>query len=367
MRPAKDQVMGAFRDGLLLWFSRNRRALPWRGSYSPYEVWISEIMLQQTQVKTMLPYYSRWMKRFPDVLSIAEAREDEVLRCWEGLGYYARARNIHKAARVIASEFGGRMPRDFDSVRKLPGVGRYTAGAVMSIAYNEDYPAVDANVSRILARVFRICDSVESAQFKEAVWRHASDVLPGGRAREFNQALMDFGAMVCLPGEPSCEVCPISGICGAFAGGVAGKLPVRGRKKSVIPLVRSAGVLLSGGKVLARRRPESGLMPNLWEFPGGAAREDETPEAALRRVWHEELGIDLGPVRHLATVKHAHTSYRVTLHAYLCEADEALEYSENGSLRWVFPRELDTLAFPSAHRRIVEVLLQRLASASSDR
>jgi len=366
MKPAGDEVIGALREGLLLWFAGNRRALPWRGSYSPYEVWISEIMLQQTQVKTMLPYYSRWMERFPDAASIARAPEDEVLRCWEGLGYYARARNIHKAACVIASEFGGVIPRNFESVRKLPGVGLYTAGAIMSIAYNADYPAADANVARILARVFGIRDTIGSTRFKETVWHHASEVLPSGKAREFNQALMDFGAMVCLPGEPSCKSCPISGICVGFAGGVAGQLPVRGRKKIVIPLVRSVGVLLLDGKVLARRRPGSGLMPNLWEFPGGAALDGEAPEAALRRVWREELGIDPGAVRHLVTVKHSHTSYRVTLHAYLCEAAQS-PVVENGALRWVPPRELETLAFPSAHRKVVMAFLQMLAAASRGR
>lgn len=366
MRLARDKVISVFREGLLLWFSKNGRKLPWRGHYFPYAVWISEIMLQQTQVKTMLPYYKRWMRRFPDVLSIARAPEDEVLRFWEGLGYYARAGNIHKAARVIASEYEGQIPPAFNLIRKLPGVGPYTAGAIMSIAFNADYPAADANVSRILARVFALSDPVGSAQFNEAVLRLASDALPSGRAREFNQALMDFGAMVCVPGVPSCTDCPVTGVCAGFAGGSAGRLPVRGPKKTAVPLVRSAGVLCSEGKVLVRRRPGSGLMPNLWEFPGGEAREDETPEVALRRIWLEEFGIDLSPVRHLVTVKHSHTSFRVTLHAYMCEVDGSSFVAEGESNRWVSPHELENLAFPSAHRKIVRTFLQKLSAVSID-
>jgi len=293
---------------LLGWFEKNRRDLPWRADYSPYQVWISEIMLQQTQVKTMLPFYFRWMERFPDAASIAVAPEDEVLRYWEGLGYYARAKNIQKAARIIVSEFEGKIPRDFDSVRKLPGVGRYTAGAIMSVAFNADYPAADANAARVFARIFDISHPSGSKEFQEAVWRHASEALPEGRSRDFNQALMDLGSMVCLGREPVCAKCPISRCCGAFRAGTVGERPVKSVKKPATPLVKSVGVWLRDGKVLVRKRPGAGLMPNLWEFPGGGARDGEGPEDALRRVWLEELGVRLGTLRGLAVIKHSHTS-----------------------------------------------------------
>ncbi len=307
------------REGLLSWFDANSRKLPWRVSYFPYQVWISEIMLQQTQVKTMLPYFHRWMARFPDTPSIAKAPEDEILRFWEGLGYYARARNIRKAAQMMVTEYGGGVPGDFDSVRKLPGIGRYTAGAIMSVAFNADYPAPDANAGRIFARVFDIAHPSGSKEFAETVWRVASNILPPGRARDFNQALMDLGSIVCLSNDPSCAQCPLSRCCAAFRKGLIADRPVKARKKTTVQIVRAAAIMVSEGRVLIRKRPESGLMPNLWELPGGEVPEGNSPEQAIRRIWLDELCIRLGPLESLGVIKHSHTSFRVMLHAFLCD------------------------------------------------
>ena len=350
------------REGLLSWFDANSRKLPWRVSYSPYQVWISEIMLQQTQVKTMLPYFHRWMARFPDVPSIAKAPEDEMLRFWEGLGYYARARNIRKAAQVMVTEYDGEVPDDFDSVRKLPGIGRYTAGAIMSFAFNADYPAPDANAGRILARVFDIAHPSGSKEFAETVWRTASNILPPGRARDFNQALMDLGSLVCLSNEPSCAGCPLSCCCAAFRKGLIGDRPVKARKKTTAHIVRAAAIMVSEGRVLIRKRPETGLMPNLWELPGGEVPEGKSPEQALRHIWLDELGIRLGPMESVCVIKHSHTSFRVTLHAFWCGGDNLAPglADKAAQHRWATMNELEKLAFPSAHRRIIGAALERI-------
>lgn len=361
MKNQSEEIFEIIRRKLLLWFEKNGRDLPWRAAYSSYEVWISEIMLQQTQVKTMLPYYSRWMSRFPNPASIAEAHEDEVLRCWEGLGYYSRARNIHKAARMIVDEHGGSIPKDFQSVLKLPGVGEYTAGAIMSIAFNADYPAADANAARVFARIFNISDPSGSKRFTDSIRQYASGCLPSGRSREFNQALMDLGSSVCIPGEPGCAECPLASCCASNAAGVAAQRPVKSPKKPPTPVVRAVGILVSGRKVLVRKRAESGLMPSLYEFPGGDAHEGETPEAAIRRVWREQLGIDPSQVESLTIIKHAHTSFRVTLHAYVCATtgSEVIKAGGASPVRWATPEQLKELAFPSAHRKIITAFLMR--------
>lgn len=354
--------MTQLQEKLLEWYSANARELPWRGSYSPYQVWISEIMLQQTQVSAMLPYYSRWMKRFPDINSVALASEDEILLHWEGLGYYARAKNIRKAARQILAEFGGELPRDFDSVRRLPGIGRYTAGAIMSFAYNADYAAADANAARILSRLFDISAPWGSKEFQDAVWNRASGILPKGRARDFNQALMDFGSSVCLARTPLCEKCPVANLCESLQKGLVRSRPAARIKKTLVPVRRAAGILVRNGMILVRKRPETGLMPNLWEFPGGTAREAEDPEQALRRLWLEELGILTGRVEELGIIRHTHTGFRVTLHAYLCSEAEnaAFEPRLLPSLMWIAASGLEQLAFPAAHRKLIHILLRKI-------
>jgi len=354
------------RKSLLAWFKANSRKLPWRVDYSPYQVWISEIMLQQTQVRTMLPYYHRWIARFPDASSIVKASEDEVLRFWEGLGYYARARNIIKAAQMMVTKYGGEVPGDFDSVRKLPGIGSYTAGAIMSVAFNADYPAPDANAGRILARVFDIAHPSGSKEFAEAVRHAAWEVLPPGKARDFNQALMDLGSMVCVTKDPSCAECPLSSCCAAFRKGLIAERPVRARAKTTTQIVRTAAVMVSSGGVLIRKRPESGLMPNLWELPGGEVPEGESPEQALRRIWLDELGIVVGQMESLCVIKHSHTSFRVTLHAFYCNGcnPAPCQAATAMQLRWASINELKKFAFSSAHRKIVGVFLERLKASS---
>ncbi len=364
--PNREKEPDTLSEELLAWFAANSRKLPWRIGYIPYQVWISEIMLQQTQVKTMLAYYDRWMVRFPDIASIAQAPEDDVLRLWEGLGYYARARNIQKAARIMVSDLGGKVPRDFDVLRSLPGIGRYTAGAIMSIAFNADYPAADANAGRIFARLGDIAHPSGSKEFCDSVDRMAWQLLPRGRSRDFNQALMDLGSLVCLAKEPLCVQCPISGRCEALYKGFTGLRPVKAGKKAVIQIARAAVVMVRKGKVLIRRRPGTGLMAHLWELPGGDVPSGMSPQKGVGRLWEDELGIRLGPLESLGVIKHSHTAFRVELHAFLCNDPNPLPRAVKNAqqLQWVAIAELEKPAFPSAHRRIIRAFLERLRCAS---
>ncbi|MCE5336551.1 MAG: A/G-specific adenine glycosylase [Desulfobacteraceae bacterium] len=344
------------RAKLLSWFEQNGRSLPWRGGYEPYAVWISEMMLQQTRIKTALPFFIRWMERFPDPGAVARAHEDEVLQYWEGLGYYARAKNIHLAAKLMVSDFNGKLPRDFESVRSLPGIGRYTAGAIMSIAYNDDYPAVDANVARILSRMFDIGFQSGTRDFQDAVWRCAAEVLPKGRARDFNQGLMDFGSLLCLPKNPACGECPVAECCLGFGRGVATLRPVAGSGKNTVPVVRAIGIAVENDRVLVRKRPPKGLMPNLYEFPGGEARDGEDPEGALKRAWKSELGLRFDRAERLCVIKHSHTSFRVTLHVFLVFSVSGCGtglLSDSNGTSVISLEELDRLPFPAAHRKAV--------------
>ncbi len=344
---------------LLDWFQKHQRPLPWRENPTPYEVWISEIMLQQTQVKTVLPYYRRWMDRFPDLPAVAEASEDELLKHWEGLGYYSRVRNIHRTARVILEEHGGVFPRDPKAVRALPGIGPYTAGAIMSLAFNEPHAIVDGNVERVVARLFNLDKPVKSAMGRRFIWKTALEFIPEGRAREFNQAVMELGATVCLPRNPLCSSCPVQGLCASFRLGLVEQRPVPGEKRSVTPLSVSIGLLLRDDRVFIQKRAPSGLMPHLWEFPGGKVQEGESPEAALIREFREELGVDIHRLDKITVLQHSYTSFRVTLHAFFCELlvphEQPMVRSAVTGL-WVSRENLEDYAFPAANRKLIDRL-----------
>lgn len=347
---------------LIIWFDAGKRDLPWRQEYTPYRVWISEIMLQQTQVKTMLPYYYRWMARFPDIRSVAEAPEEEILKHWEGLGYYSRARNIHKAAKIIVMDFAGDFPRDHRTVLSLPGIGAYTAGAIMSFAYNEAYPIVDANVGRVLARMLNIESPLGKGKTQKILWETARNLIPHGNARVFNQAIMELGALVCLPRTPVCALCPVRDSCKSFALGLVERRPVTGGKKGTTSIEVALGILVRRGKIFIQKRPGKGLMPHLWEFPGGKIQEGETPEEALAREFREELELEIRNIGRITTIRHGYTSFKVTLHAFFCEPlDESREPMLRAAVdsRWATPEELDKYAFPAANRKLIRMLMKR--------
>ena len=339
---------------VLDWFAVHRRDLPWRRTYDPYQVWISEIMLQQTRMERVVFYFSRWLARFPDIASLAAADEDEVLSLWEGLGYYSRARNLHRAARLLAGT-GGTVPDCHDSLRKLPGIGPYTAAAIMSIAFNRDYPVVDANVERLFSRLFDLATPVkENLAF---IRQQAAAMLPAGRSRDFNQALMELGALVCLPKKPRCGSCPVVHACAAHQHQTVHERPVAvaGRKSILIEM--ACGILVRDNRILIQKRQADDVWANLWEFPGGRLQEGETPEQAVVREFEEETGLAIAGLKKINAVRHSYMHYRVTLHGFFCQAPEgepALHAAQEN--RWVRFEELDDFAFPAGHRKLIKFL-----------
>jgi A/G-specific adenine glycosylase len=274
------------------WFRAGHRDMPWRKTRDPYAIWVSEIMLQQTRVETVTPYFERWMRRFPTVRALAEAPLDDVLKHWSGLGYYARARNLHRAAQTIVREHGGRFPSDREGVRSLPGIGPYTAGAILSIAFDRPEPILDGNVARVLARLFRIPGAVDETAFKKRVWQLAAELVPAEAPGDFNQALMELGATVCTPRAPSCERCPVRSGCGAHADGDPERWPAPKRKAALRAVEQVTVLLERDGKLVMVRREPNGLWGGLWEPPTGELATGEAPADAAARVARDCTGLD---------------------------------------------------------------------------
>lgn len=349
------QELGAIQQPLLDWFRANRRDLPWRKNYEPYQVWISEIMLQQTQVKTVLPYFERWMQRFPCVEDLAKADLQDVLKLWEGLGYYSRARNLHKASKMIVEEFGGHLPREVDELLKIPGIGPYTAGAIASIAFEEDAPVLDGNVIRVLSRLADFEGVVNSN--KPAFWEAAEYVIPSGEARDFNQGMMEFGALMCTPKKPSCDTCPLRSECRAYERGTVLERPVKVVRKKTEKIQVAVGILFDEeGRVYVQRRPEKGLMGGLWEFPGGKVEAGESIEDALRRELKEEMGVSVENVEDFMRLKHAYTRFQVDLRAYTARVSANSMVNTELEHKWVKSEDLKDLPFPAANVRLIKRL-----------
>jgi A/G-specific adenine glycosylase len=303
---------------LLDWYAKNARRLPWRDHSDPYAIWISEIMLQQTRVETVIDYFQRWMQTLPDIATLASASEQDVLKQWEGLGYYARARNIHKTAQILRHDYGARLPSEIKQLEKLPGIGKYSAAAISSMAYGQDAAALDGNIRRILTRLFDISSPLGSNGTEAQLRQLAQENLPAGKAGDYNQALMDLGAMICLPRNPKCDQCPLQPVCQAFMRGVQNLRPVRTKKKIVPHYTVCAAIIERDGKVLVARRKAEGLLGGLWEFPGGKQEEGETLAEALQREIKEELGVEIEIGAFFGKYNHAYTHFKITLHAFRC-------------------------------------------------
>ncbi len=347
----------SFQQCLLEWFEKHRRDLPWRRDYAPYKVWISEIMLQQTQMERGVAYFNRWMERFPHVENVASAHEDDILHAWEGLGYYRRARNLHKTAKIIVTTWKGRFPETARELATLPGIGPYTAAAIASIAFEEPVPVVDANVSRVLSRIFDIDTLITASATQKDIYQKAHDLLPPARARDFNQAMMELGALICTK-SPVCLHCPLQSRCLSLAKGNIPERPVTRKPPAIIPVVMASGVLIHQGKIFIQKRQSKDVWANLWEFPGGCVIPGESPKAAVVREFLEETEIPITVGKKIAEIKHAYTRYRITLHAYFCTSSAvnkpilhaAQEY------KWVNPEELNQFAFSSGHRKLIDML-----------
>jgi len=342
---------------LLAWYQQNARTLPWRGSRDPYAVWVSEIMLQQTRVETVIPYFDRWMQRFPTLQSLALATEQEVLQVWEGLGYYSRGRSLHKAARIVAEKFNGVLPHSSQELENLPGIGRYTAGAIASIAFGQEEPALDGNIRRVLARLFCMRLPARSPEGEKRLWQLARQCLPKGQAGDFNQALMDLGASICTPQKPACPVCPLNAQCQALAEGMQEELPLLAARPPVPHYTVTAAVIRRADTVLIARRPSHGLLGGLWEFPGGKLEPTETlPEGLRREIW-EELASEIEIGEPFGVYRHAFTHFKITLHAFLCRLEngepQAIEASE---IAWVEPARLKIFPMGKVDRQIARRL-----------
>ena len=314
-------MAASFSQWLLSWYGRSARSLPWRETSDPYAIWVAEIMLQQTRVETVIPYYHRWMQRFPTTAALAAADEQEVLKVWEGLGYYSRARSLQRAAMLVMERHNGIIPASRAELEALPGVGPYTAGAIASIAYGQDEIALDGNLRRVLARVFDIDLPARSPQAEQQFARCWRENLPAGRAGDYNQALMDLGALICAPRSPACAACPLQGICLAEKLGLQDKRPVLEKKTPLPHHIVTAAVIRIEDKVLIARRPANGLLGGLWEFPGGKLEPGEDLHACLKREISEELGVLVRVGAQIGVYKHAYTHFKVTLHAFACELE----------------------------------------------
>jgi len=348
---------------MLAWYDQNQRNLPWRKTSDPYRVWISEIMLQQTQVDTVIPYYHRFISQFPTVQALAGASLDAVLKVWENMGYYARARNLHAAAKEVLHRFGGELPNTWDELTALPGIGSYTAGAILSIAFGQHVPAVDSNVRRVLIRLFAIDQPLDQGQTRRHARELAGRLVPIAGAGLFNQALMDLGAGICTRREPGCMFCPISDLCEAYRRRLQDVLPVTRRRRPLPHSHVTAGVIWNDCRqLLIAQRRNKGLLGGLWKFPGGVQQSEESLEGCLQRKVREELGVRIRVGKPIASIKHAYTHMRITLHAFQCAhlagVPQALDCAD---WRWTTLDRLKDFAFSRVDRKIIEAVTPEVA------
>lgn len=347
-----------FREKLLEWYEGGRRDLPWRLSQDPYEIWVSEVMLQQTQTKKVLSYYRRFLQRFPSIPALAAATLDDVLKVWEGMGYYARARNLHRAAKCVLENHGGRLPSDYAALLAIPGIGPYTAAAVASIAFGEARAVVDGNVVRVITRLFLIEEDPREAETRRRLQELAQSLLDPRAPGDFNQAMMELGATVCTPKKPACLLCPVSSTCKAYKMlDTPARLPFKAPKKVLPHHSIVAGLIWDEGYIFIDRRQENGLLGGLWEFPGGKVEKGESPQEALTREIREELNLQVEVGDFFMEVQHAYTHFKITMSVFHClyRGGEP-ELTAATDWRWIKPEELRFYAFPSANRKIIEKL-----------
>lgn len=344
---------------LLNWYAKKRRELPWRKSLDPYAVWVSEMMLQQTQVSTVVPYFERWMQRFPNVAALACAEESDVLHAWQGLGYYSRARNLRHAAQEIVRTHAGRVPELVAELRALPGIGPYSAGAIASIAYGHPEPLVDGNVIRVLTRLFALPGDPNRAPLKNELWSLARALIPSEAPGDFNQALMELGATVCTPRSPRCTACPVADLCRARKAGLVERLPELPARPKATPVHMVAAVATRRNRVLVTRLPaDAPRWAGMWLFPHTELRPSESPELAAQRALHAAAGLKGKATELLCVVRHTVTRFKITLDVYRTSAPTGSGSPSRAEVAWRAPSELDGLAMPKAHRKIADYLVR---------
>jgi len=325
--------------------------MPWRENRDPYRIWVSEIMLQQTRVETVVAYFNRFLEKFPTVAHLAQAEEQEVMKAWEGLGYYSRARNLRKGAQVVMAQFNGRIPCTYEELITIPGIGDYTAGAILSIAFNQEVPAVDGNVLRVLSRVFLIEQDIALPGTKQEIRKCAAELIPEGEAWSFNQGLMELGALICIPKNPRCLACPLYSLCQARMEGKQDDLPVKKVKKPVKQVNRVIAIVWDGEKVLIRKRPSDGLLGGLWEFIGW---DGESQGYMELEVFLAELGCSLNRVIPIVSAAHTFTHMKWLMQGYLYETEPEHPEDAGEDYRWVLPEQIQELPFPTALKKYVQ-------------
>ncbi len=343
---------------LARWLKSVGREFPWRDETDPYRVWISEIMLVQTTAAVGMKRYPRFIKRFPTLRSLARASTDEVMKEWEGLGYYHRARNLHRAAQIIARDHAGRFPSDYDSIHALPGIGDYVAAAIENLCFDGRRPAIDANIARIGARLFAIGGDIRAGGTRRRVQSALESLMRRGQGRVWTESLMDLGATLCTPRNPHCDRCPLAAHCLAFRDGIQGQVGLPAARPARREVNVACGIIRrKDERILIARRLPSGLLPNLWEFPGGKRDGNETLANTCRREIREELDVDVEVGRRRMVIRHAYSHYTVRLHVFECQYLSGRPHAIGcQKFRWVRPAELSRLAFPAANHQIISML-----------
>lgn len=345
------------RAALVKWYRAHHRQLPWRDTRDPYRIWVSEVMLQQTQVKTVLAYYLRFLNAFPDLHHLAAATSQDVLKVWEGLGYYARARNLRQAAGVVEKTYQGRVPDDRDLFIALPGVGKYISAAVLSMAFDRPYAVVDGNVKRLLARLFLVDQPVNASGAYQAFEAYARVLLDRKDPGIFNQAMMELGALVCQPRKPLCDKCPLAPFCLAHKTAQEAHFPTRLKKRAISQYRVVFGVIFKKNRILITKRKEKGLLGGLWEFPGGKVEDGETPEQACIREIKEETGLTVTADSFLTQIRHAYTHFKITGDVFICQyVSGRVRLEQATDFKWVTFTRLNDFPLPGANRKILPSL-----------
>ncbi len=345
---------------LLDWFNSNKRDLAWRKTNDPYKIWVSEIMLQQTRVDQATPYYHRFIKRFPDVYELAKAPQDDLLKIWEGLGYYSRARNMQFAANQIVEDFGGKFPDSEKDVRSLKGIGPYTSAAILSIAFGKPFAVVDGNVIRVLSRLAGIEEDVRKKEVIKQIQHLADEFLNHDNPGDHNQAVMELGATICTPKNPKCHSCPLQLQCTATKLIKTDTIPYKSPAKKRPHKHIGVGVIVDDeNRLLIAKRPNDVMLGGLWEFPGGKKENDESIEQTITRELEEELGVTVETGGKITEIKHAYSHFTITLHAYYCRITDGEPLAKSSQeIRWVNRKELQDFPFPKANKQLTELLVE---------
>ena len=339
---------------LLNWYNESNYLMPWRESPNPYNIWISEIMLQQTQVQTVKKYYNNWMKKYPSIYNLSHADIDDILKLWEGLGYYRRAHNILETSQIIVSEYNGNIPNSYKALIQLKGIGDYTASAILSIAFEKKYPAIDGNLKRVLSRLFII---KQNNRLQDNAKKYALQFMINNNPGDVNQAFMDLGREICLPKKPQCNICPLNLDCKAHTTDTIDKYPMKSLKKIKPSYDVRVGVIYKNNKFLISKRKKEGLLGGLWELPGGKKRKNETNYDCLHREIKEELNIDIKIQNKIGIIKHEYSHFKINLIGYNCNYKKGnIKPLTSDGLAWIINKNIKNFAFPKSTIKLFNIM-----------